>query len=57
MLHHQTDRAWLLSQTGRRDDGEWYPKSQVDCDERDPQSGKIYTFQVPQWLAEKCGIA
>jgi hypothetical protein len=55
--HRATDKAWFLSDTGREDDASWYPKSQVDCDVGDPQRGRVYTFRVPQWLAEKNGIA
>ena len=29
-LHHETDRAILVSETGDKDDAVWLPKSQIE---------------------------
>lgn len=42
-LHVETEKAWLVSDTGDKTDAVWVPKSQAELD------GTILT--LPEWLA------
>jgi hypothetical protein len=62
-VHHETERAWIVSETGK-DDAETIalPKSLVETDEKNWRNGKgiaypIYKFTIPDWLAEREGLA
>lgn len=50
--HHETDKAWLVSDTGRGDDGVWIPKSQAELVEE----GGCFTLTCPEWLAIEKGL-
>lgn len=45
--HHETDAAWLLSDTGLRDDAKWLPKSQGERGAG--RYANIWT--MPEWIA------
>ena len=59
-VHHETDSAWYVSETGDKDDTFWLPKSQVSTDEtnmlRSSPSQKAYEFVIPEWLATEKGL-
>lgn len=48
-LHHETERAVLVSDTGIRDDAVWLPKSQIEY-VPGPKPGTI-EVTLPEWLA------
>ncbi len=56
MFLHETDAAWLVSETGFKEDAVWLPKSQCGIDNPDPESGEICEFSVPEWLALEKGL-
>ncbi len=57
VIHHETDKAFLVSENDNRDDAEWLPKSQIEFVSAETKSGVVYgTFEVPQWLAERAGF-
>jgi hypothetical protein len=48
-LHHETDKAYLVSDSGDRDEAVWLPKSMsLQGDQKGPG---IYLFEMPEWLA------
>ena len=49
-LHHETEKAWLVSDSGERDKAVWIPKSQAEFDEADS------VMTLPQWLAKDKGL-
>lgn len=51
-LHHETDRAVLVSDTGDKADAVWLPKSQVEIAEW----GAHHMVTLPEWLAEERGL-
>lgn len=51
-LHHETDRAVLVSDTGDKADAVWLPKSQVEIEEY----GTCHMVTLPEWLAEERGL-
>ena len=48
-LHHETPKAWLVSDDGVADHGVWIPKTQAEM-EPSKTSG-VYTLTLPEWLA------
>ena len=50
--HRETEKAWLVSDTGESKDGVWIPKSQAELYEG--QSGS--TLTCPEWLATEKGL-
>lgn len=44
-LHAETERAWLVSDTGERKDAKWIPKSQAEL------AAGLLT--LPEWLAKE----
>jgi hypothetical protein len=52
--HHETAAAFLVSETGERDDAVWLPKSQVERAEQ--LKGQNFTFVMPEWLAKDKGL-
>lgn len=42
-VHAETEKAWLVSDTGERKDAVWIPKSQAELDEG--------VLTLPEWLA------
>lgn len=71
VIFHETDRAWLVGDTGEREKAVWLPKSQVEVDETRPDgqeseliggipSGRampICRVVLPEWLAAERGLA
>lgn len=53
-LHHETDKAILVSDDGDRAKAVWLPLSQVEV-ERTKQSG-IVVVTLPEWLATDKGL-
>jgi hypothetical protein len=45
IVHAETDKAYLLSDTGDDEDAKWFPKSQIERD------GDTNNFTMPEWLA------
>jgi hypothetical protein len=52
--HHETAKAWLVSETGDKDDAFWLPLSQIEI--IDDETDEAVTLDVPRWLAEKHGL-
>ena len=56
-VHHETDKAYLVSEDGERDGAEWLAKSQIkyerDLDEADGL--RMIEVTLPEWLARKKG--
>jgi hypothetical protein len=52
--HHETPKAFLVSETGDDDKAVWLPKSQVE--EGDAGKGGTFTYLVPEWLTNKNGL-
>lgn len=46
-LHHETDKAVLVSDTGDKDDAVWLPKSQIEIE----PDGATHVVSLPEWLA------
>jgi hypothetical protein len=53
VLHHETDKAYLVSTDGKRDKAVWIPKSQ--CQQVDGE-GQHWTLEMPEWLAIDRGL-
>ena len=51
-IHHQTDKAYLVSERNVRDDAFWLPKSEILEFLR---NGKTVNIAIPRWLAEANG--
>lgn len=54
-LHHETDRAYLVSDTGEEDAAVWVPKSQCEFNARKPGSA-VCEFTMAEWLAQAKGL-
>lgn len=52
-LHHETERAILVSDTGDRDDAVWLAKSQIEYAEIKPG---FVDVTCPEWLATERGL-
>lgn len=54
-LHTETDKAYLVSDTGIHADAKWVPKSRVSIIERKQMTGTItgiaIEVEMPEWLA------
>ena len=53
-LHHETERAVLVSDTGNRNDAVWLPLSQIEFISG-PKPGTI-EITLPEWLALSKGL-
>lgn len=51
-LHHETEKAWLVSDDGDRTRAVWIPKSQAEIDAK----GKHHELTMPEWLALDKGL-
>lgn len=51
-LHHETARAWLVSDDGEKDNAVWIPKSQAELE----PDGKVHKLTLPEWLAAEKGL-
>lgn len=54
-LHHETEKAVLVSDTGIKADAVWLPKSQIEICPSVVIEGE-YTVTLPDWLAEDKGL-
>ncbi len=54
MKHHETDKAWLVSDTGDRTDAVWIAKSQAQIEP--DYSQKCFVLTLPEWLATEKGL-
>jgi hypothetical protein len=54
-LHHETDRAILVSDDGGPDKAVWLAKSQIEFTPVRGQSGVI-EVTLPEWLATERGL-
>lgn len=52
--HHETDKAWLVSGSGDRDDAVWIAKSQAQLEP--DYAGKCFVLTLPEWLATEKGL-
>jgi hypothetical protein len=57
-VHHETASAWLVSDTGERDEAVWLPKSQARSEiEIDLSDGPVIAdLSLPEWLAKEKGL-
>ena len=53
-VHHKTEKAVFISDTGDKADAEWVPLSQIEIEE-DPKNS-IATVTMPEWLAKEKGF-
>lgn len=51
-LHHETEKAWLVSDDGDKDNAVWVPKSQAEIE---PKNG-VFILTLPEWLATDKGL-
>ena len=52
--HHETEKAYLVSDDGERENAVWLPKSQVE--RGDAKGSGVYVFTMPEWLAVDKGL-
>lgn len=55
-LHHETEKAWLVSNDGERDTAIWIPKSQVELGDRVNLRSQVFEFTMPEFLAYEKGL-
>lgn len=55
VLHHETDKAILFSDTAAEKDAVWIPKSQCEY-ARDGGRDNFVTVTMPEWLAKDKGL-
>ena len=51
-IHHETEKAWLVSVDGSRDSAVWIPKSQAEL----MTERRTHTLTLPEWLATEKGL-
>jgi hypothetical protein len=51
-LHHESAKAWLISDDGDRKNAIWIPKSQAELEPKD----KVHILTLPEWLATEKGL-
>jgi len=51
-LHHETEKAWRVSDTGENDKAVWIPKSQAELE----PDGGVHLLTLPEWLANEKGL-
>lgn len=56
-FHAESDKSYLVSDTGNHKDGVWLPKSRVEIVKGDAMPGTVVEMEVPDWLAEREGLA
>lgn len=56
-LHHQTDRAVLVSDSGNPKDAVWIPKSVCEIAPAGKPGSSIYTVTMPERIAIDRGLA
>lgn len=52
-LHHETDKAVLVSNDGDREKAIWLPKSQIEVEHK---QGNVVVVTLPEWLAKDKGL-
>lgn len=52
-LHHETEKAILVSDDGDRDKAVWLPRSQIEIEEK---RGGVVVVTLPTWLAKDKGL-
>lgn len=52
-LHHETDRAILVSDTEDKDDAVWLPKSQIEIERK---AKGVVEVTAPEWLLLDKGL-
>jgi hypothetical protein len=55
-LHHETDAAYLVSDSGEESEAVWLPKKFVEQGERRHKKDAMYEFSVAEWLAQREGL-
>ena len=53
-IHHETEKAYLVSESGDKNEAVWLPKSM--CERGEKAAPAIYTFDMPEWLALEKGF-
>lgn len=53
VLHHETDKAWLVSKDGERENAVWLPKSQAEVE---MLKWNLCNVTMPEWLAVEKGL-
>ena len=57
MYEGESEKAYKVCQQGKTE-AIWLPKSQCQLDDDiEPKRGSFYRIWVPDWLAEKSGLA
>lgn len=51
-LHHESEKAWLVSDDGDRAKAIWIPKSQAELEPK----GAVHILTLPEWLATDKGL-
>lgn len=55
--HVETNKAYMVSETGSKKDGIWLPKSQVEVEQLDPTGNPdLILVTIPEWLAKEKGL-
>lgn len=52
-LHHETDKAVLVSDDGEKDNAVWLPRSMIEIDGK---KDNILEITLPEWLAMDKGL-
>lgn len=53
-VHHETEKAFLVSDDGDRKRAQWLAKSQ--CERGEPKGSGVFEFSMPEWLATEKGF-
>ena len=56
VLHHQTEKAILFSDTGEKDDAVWIPKSVIEMEVLDPKHPDQVVVTMPERMAIDRGL-
>lgn len=52
ILHHETAKAFLVSDDGDKDKAVWIAKSTCEIEPK----GKVWTLTLPEWVATQKGL-
>lgn len=52
VVHHETEKALLVSETGDEKLAKWIPKSKIQRSVPDPKSPHTEEITMPEWLAK-----
>lgn len=55
-LHLASEKAWMLSRDGAKENACWWPKSQCELTGKAgaaPRQGQVATLTAPEWLIHK----